>query len=400
VQNIGTYLGGKTVLLRFNPTMNAWFRMEPRAAVVLGDRLQSLPEFRPQVSFPTGLQMDVSGGTQVIVKTAETTVSEGLPPADAKTPAIEVVYGRVVFYNTTNEEQRVRLTVGLQTSDVRMSPNAPFGVEVLRSYAPGADPRKVAAPIVANFVAPMPGVTWVDRSGERALTEAAQWQLANGQLSQPGPLAKPAPEWLVHEPAGRQSEMLAIPPLEAAITPLQPADVQLLELYEGAQRREVKALAARASVYVGMFDPFIEGLRDSSQRANWRSQIDTLRMAMALSPDSAERVWLTLVQQRGDRAATDLYEMLCGYSPAQVGATKLERQNGPLARLITWLENDGLDYRVLAVENLFDTTGKRLLQNPIDVVPGRPNAGIREWKDRLAKDDLLSTGSPRAGGKR
>jgi hypothetical protein len=85
---------------------------------------------------------------------------------------------------------------------------------------------------------------------------------------------------------------------------------------------------------------------------------------------------------------------------AQVGATKLERQNGPLARLIAWLESDSLDYRVLAVENLFDITGKRLLQNPDYTVSGRQNSvvrGVREWKDRLAKDDLMPTTSTTSG---
>jgi hypothetical protein len=282
-----------------------------------------------------------------------------------------------------------------------MAPNAPFGVEVTRSYVAGADPRKTAAPIVANFVAPMPGITWVDRSGERALKEAAQWQLANGQFSQPGPLARPAPEWLVHEPAGVPSEMLAIPTVELAITPLQPAAVQLLELYESAEgqrKKDLRSLTIKASVHVGMFDPLVEALRDANQRQYWRSQIDALRTAMARSPEAAERVWETLVQQRGDRAATDLYEMLCGYSPMQVGATKLERQNGPLVRLIAWLENDGLDYRVLAIENLYDITGKRLLQSPLDVATGRPNRGVQAWKDRLAKDELMPT-TPAAGGK-
>jgi hypothetical protein len=50
------------------------------------------------------------------------------------------------------------------------------------------------------------------------------------------------------------------------------------------------------------------------------------------------------------------------------------------------------------VENLFDITGKRLLQNPDYTVTGRQNTGIRAWKERLAKDDLMPT-MPTTGGK-
>ena len=392
VLNVATYLAGKpdkrTVLLRYNPTMGAWFRMEPSAFVVFGDRLQSLPQFRPSVLFPTGVQMDVSGATQVTVKTADKVVSDGLPPGEMTTPAVDVVYGRVVLLNTGNEEQRVRLTAGTYTADVRLARNVAFGAQVIREFVPGVDPRKSPAPVVVTFVAPAPGVVFIDRSGERPITEPAQWAVAEGVATQPSPLTMPVPEWLTQEPPGVRSELLAVPIVEAALTPLHPADDQLLELYEGANKREVKSLAVRASVHVGMFVPFIESLRHSDQRANWRSNIDALRAAMALSRESADQVWRTLVEQRGDRAAVDLYEMLCGYSPEQVGATPQERQSGPLARLIGWLESDNLDYRVLAVENLFDTTGKRLLQNPITVTPGGRNPGIRDWKDRLAKGEL------------
>jgi hypothetical protein len=110
---------------------------------------------------------------------------------------------------------------------------------------------------------------------------------------------------------------------------------------------------------------------------------------MSLSPELASQVWETLIEQRGDRAAVDLYEMLCGYSREQVGLSRAERQNGPLARLIGWLESDNLDYRVLAVENLYDTTGKRLLQNPVVIGPPERNPGIRNWKERLASDELM-----------
>ena len=43
-------MGGKTVLLRYDDKAGTWFRIEPRAAVMPGERLLSLPEFRPKIA--------------------------------------------------------------------------------------------------------------------------------------------------------------------------------------------------------------------------------------------------------------------------------------------------------------------------------------------------------------
>ena len=56
--------------------------------------------------------------------------------------------------------------------------------------------------------------------------------------------------------------------------------------------------------------------------------------------------------------------MLCGYNAEQIGQTPEQMKTGPLAKLINWLEDDSLDYRVLAVQDLAEITGKQLMPNP------------------------------------
>ena len=51
---------------------------------------------------------------------------------------------------------------------------------------------------------------------------------------------------------------------------------------------------------------------------------------MAHGPESAEKVWQALVEQRGRQAAGDLYEMLCGYSAEQIGRTPEEMKAGAI----------------------------------------------------------------------
>ena len=54
-----------------------------------------------------------------------------------------------------------------------------------------------------------------------------------------------------------------------------------------------------------------------------------------------------------------------------------------LAKLIDWLEEDSLDYRVLAVHDLLEITGKRLMPNPA-ANPTVRKQSVRRWRDRLA----------------
>jgi len=140
-------------------------------------------------------------------------------------------------------------------------------------------------------------------------------------------------------------------------------------------------------MHVGLFVPFIEALRDSAQRPNWNTHIQSLRSAMALSPESAEKIRQTLVEQRGDSAAADMYEMLCGYNADQIGRTPEQLKTGALARLIDWLDKDSLDYRVLAVHDLWEITGKQLMPNPAASLSER-KLNIRKWRARLDTGEL------------
>jgi hypothetical protein len=165
-------------------------------------------------------------------------------------------------------------------------------------------------------------------------------------------------------------------------------DIQLLELFKGRDRKEVKSLVARSSIYVGLFAPFVDALRDSQLKwPIWKSHIETLRAAMAHGPESAEMVWQSLAEQRGRQAASDLYEMLCGYNADQIGRTPDEMKVGAISQLIDRLENDSLDYRVLAVYDLWEITGKQLMPNPAANVTVRKQ-NIRRWRDRLDSGEL------------
>lgn len=386
---LGTFLSGKTVLLRRDGAKGGWFRVEPRSVVMSGERLLALPEFRPKISLSSGVSLDLSGGTQVILETANAVEVPGLPPASAEEPLINVLYGRIVLINTSNEESRVRLQAGATLGEVRLARNSTLGVEVERPYTPGNDPRTTPSPAMVRMFAPEGGVAWIDGSGEVIVERASRITMLEGGAPEVSPDAS-APEWINKEPVVHLSEQrYGAPAIESTLTSDRPADIQLLELFKGRDRREVKSLVTRSSIHADLIAPFIAALGDSEQKwPAWRTQIETLRTAMAQNPESAELVFNTLVEQRGRAAAVDLYEMLCGYNAEQIGTTPDQMKTGALGRLIDWLENDKLDYRVLAVHNLWEITGKQLMPNPAAVASVR-NQNIKRWRDRLAAGELV-----------
>ncbi len=385
---LGTYLSSKTVLLRYDDAAGAWFRMEPRQAVVAGQRLLALPEFRPTITLASGVQLVMSGGTQVALAAGSDVQVEGMEPAGAEVPAVELVYGRIILINTSNRENQLRLIIGPSVADARLARNATLGIEVERQYVPGHDPRQSPAPVLVRVFAPEGGVEWQDAAGAQQAAAASRWTIAEGVKSEMAPDASP-PEWIIQEPVVNSSEQqLAAPRVESALVSNQPADIQLLELFQSNVRREMKSLVTRASIHVGLFEPFVSALRDSGQRwPTWKTHIQTLRAAMALSPESAEKVRQTLIQQRGERAAGDLYEMLCGYNADTIGRTPEQWKTGALAKLIDWLEEDSLDYRVLAVYNLLEITEKQFMSDPAANARERAK-NVRIWRSRLESGEL------------
>jgi len=387
-------MGGKTVLLRHDDKSGAWFRVEPRAAIIPGERVLSLPEFRPRIALVSGLQLDLAGGTQVVMGISdEAAAAAVLPPSSDITPSLELVYGRLVLVNPSNTEKQIRLKLGAATGVAKLNHNTTLAIEVERKHVPGQDPRQTAAPVETRLFAPEGGVTWHDATGDKVIEKPSRWMLVEGAAGEVADDASP-PEWIDHEPITQLSEQrYGAPVIEGTLVSNAPADTQLLELFQGSSRKEVKSLVARSSIHVGLFQPFIAALRDSEQKANWKMHIDALRAAMALNPESANKVFQSLVDQRGKPAAADLYEMLCGYNTEQIGQSADQMKSGAIVKLINWLENDSLDYRVLAVQDLWETTGKRLMPNPAANLAERTQ-NVKRWRSRLEAGELKPTTQP------
>ena len=372
---LGAFVSVHQILLRYDGVNDRWNRLPKNSDVLPGDTLLALPTYRPEVDLMSGLRVELSNATRVVVD------------ADELGTVLQLAYGRVVVTNTAAEPVVVTITIDDMPQVFELARLAAVAVEVQRQFVPGMPIGEVASPSMAIVYATGKSVVRIEPDGTRLPLEApSQWQVsANG----PGPIEAIAvePEWLT----GQKLEFLqqtASRSIEQAFDAERAARVQLLSFYENTKRSEERDLAARCALHVGQLTPFVLALSDSAQRANWEEHIEMLRLAIAASPELAAKVMQTVEQQRGTEEAEDLYEMIRGYTRAQLGSTPQALQTGVLQKLIGWLENDRLEYRVLAFHNLRQLTGKSLLFQP----SGSPTArerSIRTWRERLEDNELI-----------
>jgi hypothetical protein len=392
---LGNYLGNNDVLVRFDPQQGAWVRMPPRSNLFTGERLLTLPKFRTQVVL-AGLNLSLSGGTQIFLPTDVAFLGNdtgfsggGGVEAGHDDLWLEMIYGRMLF-NASLNGSGVVLKVGDLVCWLQMGGSAGLAVEVNRQFVPGRDAEEEPAPIVATWyltsgTLQMSIIGGDDPGQEQTIQSPATWSFVDGVVGLPQLIGE-LPAWIDREPV-MQTERRALTVLDDELVPGEPVGIRLLELNDRRQR-EVRTLAAQCSLYVGEFEPFIKALNDDQQKAAWKTLLELLRQAMALSPDKASQLREAFVMRRGEEAADDLMRMVRGYDKESIGLTPEAIKNGILSKLIGWLDHDSLDYRVLAYFNLQEITGKSIGYRP-EFNAKQRQRGIRTWRKRLESGELL-----------
>ena len=380
VKPIGAYLGNNDVLLRFDAKQNIWTRAAPRTPITAGETLMSLPTFRTHVVLADA-NVYLSGGAEVEVLA---------PGAGAGTEAAEfglrIPYGQVVLNSGLNGN-RIDLSLVDQDRVVQLGSSSSLAVEVRRIFVPGPATNRQPAPVEASWYLTSGSIEW---NGEK-VEAPATWTTVDGVDTAPVAIES-LPEWVDSEPI-TATERSARDAVAEVLVPGEPVNIRLLELSDRTargRRTEDRALAARSGAYVGLYDASVNALNDTNQRASWRAQVDELRQAIARDPSAADGIAEAFALERGQDAAEDLMEMLFGFDAAAVCTTPDEVKNGALVRIIRWMDDDDLTYRVLASYNWDEITGKRLFGNyrPEQNDTQRKRALRHHW-DRLEKGELV-----------
>jgi hypothetical protein len=394
-RQLAAYLGNNDLLLRYDRIGDSWVRSPPRSMFSADARLLVLPTFRTHVVLGSDVNAYLAGGTEATI-----TEPGEMPGGEAAEFGVKLPYGRLVLNSGLNGN-RIAIALGDQVRVIAIGPSSSLAVEVRRAFVPGSNPARDPAPI---------DVTWYLTTGKAQwgedLTQSAEgpatWTTVDGVDQAPQTIAE-LPDWidneLVTDNEGRAREQVA-----EALIPGEPVNIRLLELTDPTglgRRTEVRTLAAKCATYVGEFEPLAGALADSDPyvraAAKRKEQIEGLRQALARDPASAEKIAEAFALHHGQDAAEDLMEMLVGYNSAAVGQTRDEVQNGVLLRLIRWLNDDDLAYRVLASQNINEITGTAYLggYRPEHTAEQRRREMKYYW-DRLEKGEL----APREWGAR
>jgi len=164
----------------------------------------------------------------------------------------------------------------------------------------------------------------------------------------------------------------------------------LLSLHELADRQrrvEVRALAIRSLAIAGEFWPFVDALEDRRLKAYWSSLIETVREAMAVRPEFAVRLRDVLSARRGE-AGKSMFRALWGYTNTQL-------EEGADRRLVSMLNDEAQDVRVVAFEMLKEITGATYRYRP-ERPPAAQRVPLHKW-NQMAEEGRIRHAVPVAG---
>ena len=381
-QRLGNYLGNNDVLLIFNKAQRKWLRLPPRSPISTGDELLTLPKFFTHVVL-ADVNAYLLGGTRLRIPVEK---FESL--TNQAELNLEMVNGRMLLNAGLNGSQ-VTMKVGDQLREFRLSGSASLAVDVEHVFVPGSDYENEAAPVRATWYLTSGAVEWPTAAGgQQSIEPQSMWRTIDG-IDEIPELIDELPAWIDREPM-TDMERRARDDVARELKSGEPVEIRLLELTDGkglGRRKEVRVLAAASSVYVGEFEPLVKALNNSDQSHAWATHIQDLRQAMVLSPDVATQVRQAFENIRGDAAARDLMEMVMGYNDDQIGRTREAFQSGALSQLLRWLDHESLDYRVLAIHNIREITGKWKGYRPDDLLKRRKIQMRKLW-DAFESNEL------------
>lgn len=367
---LGRFVSDRTVLLKANPDTGAWDRLPARSGIGPGDRLLALPAFDATVALGSGINIVLLGGTMV----------EFGPPDASGAPMLRIHYGRVLMMTAGGDQRGIHLVADGQQGWLGLAgPNSIAAVEAVRIMIPGSDPEAERSPLLVNLYVGQGEVTWRTAADAQPETLSAPYQHTLG--SDIDTADQPLPQWVMQDTTPLIEQRGAEFIEEHLSEERQIATRGALKELVDHRRSEVKALAARSLVHLGVYDPVIEALANPPQHAAWPSLIAELAQAMVRSPEQATAIRETFQLERGNDG-DKLFRLLRGYSPQQL-------RDGAANQLVADLDNEAVDMRVLSFWNLHQITGEMNAYRA-DHTAARRKPAVQKWREQLEAGQIVS----------
>ena len=374
--DVGRFLSDEHVLAHQVKDDGIWLRVPARSVLSAGERLISLPAFRPQIALASGVQVTFAGESAV-------QLSE---PMEKDSSRMKVDYGRLLLVTVGAAGAQVELDLGgLRGVVTLVDADSAVAISVKKFLPPGTDPDSMPPFPVVEIFNTYGRVTWEESDQPRVEIPTGQVRIyAGGDAPDNyGPFA--SPDWIDPKsilPIDRESQIV----LERLLVEDKALNLSLAEALEHRQVN-VRSLAARCLAVLGEFEPILNELNDPRQQAFWSGEFATLRSCIQRGPEAAARLKDALARSRPDQAP-ELYRLLWGYSEDQLAKDEA-------VTLVKLLESDQMDVRVLAIQNLVAITGAmefyRAEKKPEDV-----RAAIQAWRTRLGRKTITYKVPPAA----
>jgi len=369
-EDLGRLETGGEVLLKFDAGKGAWERVSGAALLKSQDRLLALPVFRPVISLPGKLRLQLIDGTLVQL----------LPSDPRGVPGVAVEYGQLILETDSETGASLRLRAGERLGVVTLTDaKSRVAIQVGRMEGSTADPETQPAPLAVDLYATQGKVLW--QEGDLApVAVSAPLELSLERQPLEAVAVTRLPDWAnASLDTVDALDRRAAAALDKALDGTRGVTLVLRELADRPQR-EVSWLALRCLAHLGDYGLMVAALNNPDLKGFWPDYIEQLRAGVRRNPLSAAQVRTAMEKLYGPQGA-DLYELLWRYSDQGVSSEEA-------TRLVRLLEDETLAVRVLSSWNLKRITGLGLYYQP-EQTPAKRAPSVQKWKERLQSNPTL-----------
>lgn len=366
-KEVGRYLSEGQILLYRDEQASTWLRLPPRTQFGVGHRLRTLKNYHPQLLLaPGNVQVTSRGNSEIVF----------VEPMDAETATLEIPYGRLMLNTTNREGSRIALQTNGRRIVIEFSePDTEVVCEVRAVLLTGLDPRQESPHRIVRC--------WVTRGAAMIGEEGSEPQRVDmgnqfGFADQRSPLVvsyENVPSWLQSRIG--EVDRAATAELESLLPLGRDVVLSLTEMAD-SRRTDVRNWAIRHLVALGEYrvGAALFSVADRKHQLTWPALFAELRSSAAQNADTANaihKVFQDLFAADGER----LYRLLLGFDNQQLKA-------GAAEQLVADLDHPRVEFRILAIQNLSQMTGKTLLYGPVQSDKHR-SSKVSRWKNELKK---------------
>lgn len=373
--NVGRYISEGQILARMDMDKNAWMVLPPDSSLNAGERLLSLPTYRPQIVVAPSVKLTVAGEAFLKLQA----------PDAGDLPRLSLDFGRILLVPVGEMGTSVQLDLGGRVGQLTFDDVESMAAIEVRPYLPvGADPMTVAPHLMVQIWAISGGTRWAETDRPAVpLTAGQSLQLMDEEMGSVLD-GSTIPEWVDGENL-QDLDRRASQELRKFLTTDRPLVIPLMEKTDYRQV-EVRALSCRCLCYLDIFEPAISKLGDTENHSTWMWSplIAAIQSTLPFGPETVAKLRADIEKLHG-KDAEKVFRLLLGYSPEQLAA-------GGAAELVESLASESMAIRVLAFMTLKGITGKTLLYHP-EERPEKEKSKIAQWQ-KLLQDGLIVYKNP------